>query len=309
METTINTGISPEYSLLQQKLNELNTPHRAKRNYSDSEKTQLAETVRGFESIFVNMMYKSMKSAQLDTLKDNETKEIDFGADTLSGYTDMVFADQIANTGTGIGLAAMMYQQITGDKLEAIATPIKLAPASGKSLIDAIIPQKETPAPVKPNTPITPIFNLSGNNTDTSNSGNLIDRVNKRISNYENTIESAANKYNLPIPLIKAVITTESAGNPTAKSTVGAKGLMQLMDATAKDLGVTNSYDPHQNIMGGAKYLRQMLDTFGGNLDHAIAAYNAGPGNVRKYGGIPPFTETQAYVKKVKGHLNSFSNV
>ncbi|MPM94461.1 Soluble lytic murein transglycosylase [bioreactor metagenome] len=150
-------------------------------------------------------------------------------------------------------------------------------------------------------------FNISGNNTEKPTSGNLIERVSKRIGAFDNVIKTAATKYDLPIPLIKAVITAESAGNPAATSPVGAKGLMQLMDGTAKDLGVTNSYDPNQNIMGGARYLRQMLNTFNGNLDHALAAYNAGPNNVKKHGGIPPFNETQAYVKKVKSHLKAYS--
>ena len=80
---------------------------------------------------------------------------------------------------------------------------------------------------------------------------------------------------------------------------------MQLMPATAKYLGVEDRFDPEQNIMGGAKYLRQMLDQFDNNIETALAAYNAGPGNVKKYGGIPPFKETQNYVKKVTNYLKT----
>ena len=111
-------------------------------------------------------------------------------------------------------------------------------------------------------------------------------------------IQEAAAKYGLDSRLVAAVAEAESSGNQSEVSDVGAVGVMQLMPDTAAALGV-NPYDEQQNIEGGAHYLKQMLDTFGGDMKKAIAAYNAGPQAVKDYGGVPPYAETQNYVNKV----------
>lgn len=139
--------------------------------------------------------------------------------------------------------------------------------------------------------------------TETKKLESTLRQSGQQKNNFEDIIQRAAEKYKIPARLISSIVKHESNFNPKTVSHAGAQGLMQLMPGTARYLGVQNSFDPEQNIDGGARYLKQMLDQFNGDYKLALAAYNAGPGNVKKYGGIPPFKETQNYVKKV---LNSF---
>ena len=122
---------------------------------------------------------------------------------------------------------------------------------------------------------------------------------------FDQMIRQAAQQHGVSEGLIKAVMHTESGFNINARSPVGAQGLMQLMPATARRFNVSNAYDPQQNIFGGARYLSWLLKRFNGNTQLAIAAYNAGEGNIDKYGGIPPFRETQDYVRRVTSRFQN----
>ncbi len=127
-----------------------------------------------------------------------------------------------------------------------------------------------------------------------------------RASNIEGAIKTAATAHNVDPLLIKAIARVESCFDPHAVSIAGAQGLMQLMPATAAELNVTQPFNKLQSLMGGAQYIAKMLKQFDGSLELALAAYNAGPGTVRRYGGIPPYKETQRYVVKVKEHYKLF---
>ncbi len=150
--------------------------------------------------------------------------------------------------------------------------------------------------------------NVAGANNPLSTSEDFASaELSPKMTEYLPNIKAAAQKYNLPAELIAGIIWQESRGNPRAQSHCGAMGLMQLMPETAAHLGVQNAFDPAQNIEGGSKYIRQMIDRFNGRVELAVAAYNAGPGNVEKYGRtIPPFKETQEYVPHVLGYASNF---
>lgn len=135
-------------------------------------------------------------------------------------------------------------------------------------------------------------------NIYTTKATSATDKISTR-EQIKGLVSRISKKHGVDEKLVNALIKQESGFNPNAKSKVGAMGLMQLMPSTAKGLGVTNAMDPEQNVEGGVKYLKSMLNKYNGNVILALAAYNAGPGAVDKYDGVPPYKETQNYVKSI----------
>ena len=190
--------------------------------------------------------------------------------------------------------------------VQAMAVDALLAASSsGAVSLDTVqqilgfTPQTDAPVDTSPVTD-TPAISSSSATNSTTSSGSV-----SSPENLEEYFKEASETYGVDINLLKAIAKQESNFNPSATSSAGAMGVMQLMPSTAKGLGVTNAYDAQQNIMGGAKLMAQNLKKYNGDVSLALAAYNAGSGNVAKYGGIPPFAETQNYVSKVLGYYQN----
>ncbi len=176
------------------------------------------------------------------------------------------------------------------------------------SYIEALYP---TPVDNKENSTITPFNEVLKVTKEESGTvfkvdkppeipfGSLSRKVKYTKDEILSLIDRTAQKYGIDEKLVRALVKQESGFNPNAKSHAGALGLMQLMPSTAAGLGVKNPLDPVQNVEGGVKYLKSMLDRFNGNTILALAAYNAGPNAVKKYGGVPPYKETQNYVRSI----------
>ncbi|MBI9073186.1 MAG: transglycosylase SLT domain-containing protein [Melioribacteraceae bacterium] len=254
---------------------------KIKGDYSSDEKQKLQKSARDFESLLTSLMMKSMTKSAGGLFGENN-----YGGDIL----DTVFEEKIASYMTeskGLGVADMIYKNITGEELPDL---MKLN-SKEINFAEFKFAKREIPK-----------LNKSENDYPTIKpSSKAVDR----LKDYEDIIDKASEKYGVDKNIIKSIILTESAANPKAISTARAKGLMQLMDSTARDMGVNDAFNPEENIFGGTKYFAKMHQQYKGDTKLALAAYNAGPGNVAKYDGVPPFNETKNYIARVFGYLNN----
>lgn len=236
--------------------------------------SRIMDVAREFESIFANFMVKSMRG----TVSGEGIIPKSTGERIYTEMLDTEYSKMISNN-SNLGLAEIIARQII--ELEG----------------ESYNPEDE-------------LENLKNNQSFINENVIGISHQEAKplsysVERYQKYIEEASKKYDVDSSLISAVIRQESAGNPYAVSRAGAKGLMQLMDSTASDLGVRRVFNAKENIMGGAKYLSMMLKKFNGDEKLALAGYNAGPGAVDKYNGIPPYKETVNYVKRVLNYKNS----
>jgi soluble lytic murein transglycosylase-like protein len=261
----VNSLEQKMYALETEKFSDL----KAKANSTTDE--QAMEASRGFEAIFVKMMLNELNNTLEDGLFGSQP-----GADFYQGMFFDEIADQISKNGE-IGLAKSIYEQ-----LRPPVNPTIDGIRNLESKDRIFVPQQANAS------------------IDLDQLPNVLS---KRLKDYEPIVNQASEKYGVEKSMIYSIISQESYGNPNAVSPVGAKGLMQLMDATAKELGVKDSFDIEENIFAGTKYFRQMKDRYKDD-EKALAAYNAGPANVDKYNGIPPFKETQKYISRIKEFIN-----
>ena len=254
----------------------ISQPATVESSKTPREKAKLAKAAQDFESMLTSMMLKSM----------NKTTGGLFGEESFGGdYFDTIFETEMAShisKSKSLGVAEMIYKNVIGEDLDMNKIKHEVA-EENKSLSK---------------------IEFKNDSTAVSPSKNSI----KRLGEFDDIINKASKSHNVDKNLIKSVILAESAANPDAISKANAKGLMQLIDSTASDMNVKNVWNPKDNIFGGTKYLSKMLKQFDGDVEKSLAAYNAGPGNVQKYNGVPPFEETKSYINRIKGYMKYWEN-
>lgn len=281
----------------------------------DRGRQKLQRATKEFEGLLVGYMLKSMCASTTTHELFGES----YGGDVLESMFDGEMAQHISRN-SSFGLAEMLYRKMTGEEMpaahgrtkapvlpstahatksDASDTPSTAAPSSG-------------PPPQKTTSSVAPAVVLSREDVQSSPSAlrdtsrAVSDTLRRRLDQVAPIIQEAADTHGVDANLLKAVIATESHGDTLARSPKNAKGLMQLVDSTASAMGVKNVWDARDNVMGGAKYLSQLMAQFNGDQEKAVASYNAGPGAVTKHGGIPPFKETRDYVQKVMHYMRAF---
>jgi len=259
---------------------------------------------RDFEAIFLGYMMKEMRK----TVSENG---ILGGGGLGAGFFQEMFDMEVAWFAAerrGFGLSRKLYQQLSallpeesragdGEKPSHVAPGLKRLPVSVRSPAGK---GKKTPAITKEKAGRT------GTKNDDDIMRRLGGRIGDRLKRFEKIIEDTARAHKVDPDLVKAIIVQESGARPDSVSTKGAKGLMQLMEGTARDMGVIDLFDPEQNIKGGVRYLSWLFKRFSGDEKLVLASYNAGPGRVAKYRGVPPFPETRRYVDNVLAIREAF---
>jgi Rod binding domain-containing protein len=256
-------------------INNKTTPHNSISPVSGATQSagtlKAKEAAKAFEAIFASMMLRSMRSTIPQ--QDNDFVPTSLGEKIYTEMLDEQYSSLLGKNGN-LGLADLILKQINGSggSSGSALTMLRNLQTSPWMTDNAFIPSKLSTDPQTPQSSVTQWLPY---------------------------IKEAAKRFGVDTNLITAVIAQESAGNPSAVSAKGAKGLMQLMDTTAQNMGVSQVFQPRQNILGGTKYLKQLLEKYNGNEALALASYNAGAAAVDKYNGIPPYQETQHYVESV----------
>jgi len=250
---------------------------------TEQQKAKLKVAAKDFESVFMQYMLKSMQQTEKIGGEDDDGQS--YGKDIMSGLFNTELAKYITNN-SNLGIGNILYKQLTGEDMDYELTGKSNA---ASKLLESLLPSDRIQQRVL-------------QKINAYSSGSVLENVGK----YSDIINEASGTYDVEPNLIKSVIAAESGGQADSLSSKNAKGLMQLLDTTAKEVGVNNIFDPRENIMGGTKYLKNLIDRFSGDVDKALASYNAGAAIVEQYGGIPPFNETQNYVKRVKNYLQMF---
>ncbi len=277
----------------------------------EAEKKRLKKATREFESMVVYEMLKTMrKTIPENTLTESEDSSGGLGKDIYTQMFDMELARKVS-TGDKNSISEVLYNQVVksvearyqdNSILKAIIQPSKVdskhMQLNKKNFIENQNNFKEInrKSDLDNFKPIS-IRKIRSSSTKTDNI----------VARFGDIIEMASRETKLDSALIASVIKVESNGNPKAVSKAGAKGLMQLIDVTAEEMGVKKVFNPKENILAGSKYLKKMIDRFG-DIKLGLAAYNAGAENVKKYGDIPPFAETREYVTKVLENMERYQN-
>jgi Rod binding domain-containing protein len=243
-----------------------------------SRKLRLKETAENIEAIFLNFMLKSMM--KISDERNSIFGGDDFGTDVLDGIFYIEMSRHLAKNGK-FGIEELIYKEL--EKRDAKTTSDNSGQTEKATMKEIPKHQGQRRKFIRYNEPVV-----------------------EKINRFDDIIKKASSEFNIPEELIKAIIAVESSGDIFALSPKGAKGLMQLIDSTAQFVGIKNIWHPAENIYGGVKYLRHLLDRFNGDIKLALAGYNAGPENVERFGGIPPFPETIEYVGKVMRYLKLF---